>query len=292
MADTQSVKDKLAGKAADEPEQQELPEGANDPAERPTENAPAKRDANPLVPLIERMKPEIARVLPNRMDPDRLARIATTVARKTPNLMKCTPESFLGALMTCAQLGLEPGPLDHAYLIPFRNNDSGRYETQLIIGYKGLIDLARRSGHIQSIIAREVYANDAFEVEYGLEDRLEHRPLVTGDRGDVVCYYAVAKFVGGGHAFIVMSKDDVNKYREKSKAKTSGPWRTDYDAMAKKTCVRRLSTFLPMSVEMATAVAQDEHVRNVSDADDVELPVDSADSDSDPDVVDAEIVDQ
>lgn len=268
--------------------------GDNKPADAPapsTETAPATQDSNPMRAVIESMRPEIARVLPRGMDAGRLARIATTMARKTPDLMKCTPESFLGALMTCAQLGLEPGPLDHAYLIPFKNNERNVYECQLIIGYKGLIDLARRSGHIESIVAREVYENDTFACEYGLEDRLEHKPLITGDRGKVTCYYAVAKFVGGGHVFLVMSPDDVNKYKDKSRAKNNGPWRTDYDAMAKKTCIRRLSTFLPMSIEMATAVAQDEQVRNVSTPDDVELPLNSTD-DVDPEIVDGEIVEQ
>lgn len=248
-----------------------------------------QRDTNPLRPLIEQMKPEIAKVLPQHMSPERLVRIATTVARKNPQLMRSTPESFLGALMTCAQLGLEPGVLDQAYLIPFRNSNTGQFEVQLIIGYKGLIDLARRSGHIESVIAREVHEKDSFVFEYGLNDKLEHRPLLDDDPGPVIAYYAVAKYVGGGHAFIVMTPKEIAKFRARSRSKDSGPWVTDEDAMSKKTVTRQLMKWVPMSIELATAVAQDENVREVSTADDVELPLDDAD-DTDADIVEGEVV--
>src|SRR5690554_5026431 len=139
-------------------------------------NAVAQRQ-NTLTALIERQKPEIARALPRHMDPDRLARIATTVMRQTPQLAQCTPESFLGALMTCAQLGLEPGPLGHAYLVPY-----GR-EVTFVPGYRGLLELARRSGQIRTIAAHVVKQNDEFEFELGLEPKLVHRPALR-DRGD------------------------------------------------------------------------------------------------------------
>lgn len=219
-----------------------------------------------LAQLIEQMKPQIARALPKHLDADRMARIALTTLRQTPALARCTPDSFLGALMTCAQLGLEPGPLGHAYLVPYGQN------VTFIPGYRGLIDLARRSGHIESLIAREVYEHDEFDVAYGLDDTLTHKPKVLGERGNVVAYYAVAKYVGGGHSFIVMSRDDVEKIRKRSKAKDSGPWQTDYDAMAKKTCIRQLAKFLPLSVEFAQALAQDGAVRTDTSIDALDVP--------------------
>jgi recombination protein RecT len=149
-----------------------------------------------------------------------------------------------------------------------------------------MIELALRSGKIVSLIAREVYANDEFDVAYGLEDALRHKPVVIGDRGDVIAYYAVAKLVGGGHAFVVLSKADVEKIRKRSRAKDSGPWQTDYDAMAKKTCIRRLFTYLPSSVEMAQAIAQDEQVRTDIDTDALDSPHPFTDG---PQVLDGEI---
>lgn len=226
--------------------------------------------------LIEQMKPEIARALPRHMDADRLARIALTMFRQTPKLQECSPESFLGALMTTSQLGLEPGPLGHAYFVPFKG------QVQFILGYKGMIELARRSGNIDSLIAREVYGNDRLEVAYGLEDRLVHEPTLFGPRGPVVAVYAIAKYAGGGHSFVVLSREDVEERRKRSRAKDSGPWVTDWTAMAKKTAVRALAAFLPLSVEMAQALGQDEQVRTEVQADAL---------DATPTYADAEVVD-
>lgn len=218
-------------------------------------NSPAKT----IYDLIESQKAQIARALPRHMTADRLARITLTTIRTNPLLMQCSPQSLLGAVMVCAQLGLEPGPLGHAYLVPYRNSKTGSYEAQLIIGYRGFIDLARRSGNIVSIVAREVCEGDVFEFEYGLEERLVHKPALSG-RGKAYAYYAVAKYKDGGHTILVMSREDVEKHRMRSRAKDSGPWQTDYDEMAKKTVIRALSKYLPMSIEFARAVAQDESV--------------------------------
>src|SRR5690554_876854 len=151
-------------------------------------NAVAQRQ-NTLAALIERQKPEIARALPKHMDPDRLARIATTVLRQTPQLGAADPASFLGALMTCAQLGLEPGPLGHAYLVPFRNNKTNTVEVTFIPGYRGLLELARRSGQVRSVAAHVVKDGDDFEFSLGLHPRLEHKP--GHKRGDTTHVYAV-----------------------------------------------------------------------------------------------------
>ena len=217
--------------------------------------------------LIERMKPQLARALPAGMSAERFIRIALTEIRRNPRLASADSRSFLGALMLSAQLGLEPGPLGHAYFTgPFKNRKTGVPEIVFIIGYRGLIDLARRSGNITSIVAREVCANDVFEFEYGLDERLVHRPALT-DRGDVVAYYGVAHYTDGGHTILVMSPDDVNKYRARSRASSEGPWVTDYDAMAKKTVIRRMSAFLPLTIEAAKGVASDEAVITLDDDD-------------------------
>ena len=113
--------------------------------------------------LLKRMEPQIRKALPKHLEPERLARIALTEIRKNPKLLECSRESLLGAVMTAAQLGLEPGVLGHAYLIPYWNNKTKSYEVQFQIGYKGLLDVVRRSGEITSISAHCVYENDEFE---------------------------------------------------------------------------------------------------------------------------------
>jgi recombination protein RecT len=214
-----------------------------------------------IAQFIEAMKGEMARALPKHLSADRLARIALTELRRTPNLARCTQQSFGGALMTCAQLGLEPGVTGEAYLLPFENRRKNCYEVQLIIGYQGMAKLFWQSPLAKSLDAQAGYEKDSFDYEYGLEPRLRHRPSLTGERGEAIAYYAVAGLVNGGSAFVVMSRTDIEKIRDRSRAKDDGPWKTDYDAMAKKTCVRQLFKLLPRSPELSQALAQDEGVR-------------------------------
>lgn len=229
-----------------------------------------------LYQLIEEMKPEIGRALPKHMDPDRVARIAMTLARSTPALLQCTPQSFLGALMTASQLGLEPGPLGEAYLVPY-----GRVCT-FIPGYKGLIKLAWQSNQMKNIDAHVVYENDDFDFAYGLDPFLHHKPT-RKTRGEITEVYACASFLNGGSAFVVMSIDDVEAIRKRSKASQNGPWVTDWNAMAQKTGIKQLSKFLPMSTDLrqfAQAISLDGTARSdVGALDDVM-----------PDYVDGEVV--
>jgi len=203
------------------------------------------------------MQAQIKAALPRHMTPERLARIVTTEIRKVPKLAECTPVSFFGAVIQCAQLGLEPGnALGHAYLLPYGK------DVQLIIGYRGMIDLARRSGQIVSIDARAVYEGDKFECTLGLDPHIDHVPdwnnpnRTKADKLQFV--YAVAKLKDGGIQFDVMSRAEIEGIRARSKAGNGGPWKTDYTAMALKSVVRRLFKFLPVSIEMQTAVGLDE----------------------------------
>lgn len=233
--------------------------------------AVAERKPDPTVSLratLERMKPQIQAALPKHMTADRLARIVMTQVRLNPKLLECSTESLLAAVMQSAQLGLEPGILGHCYFIPFRNNRTGTLEVQFVVGYRGMIDLARRSGNIETIYAQVVYQNDIFELEYGLEPRIRHVPWhVRDDKtfetpGEVRGAYMVAKFVGGGYYVHYMPKAEIDKHRARSKAAKDGPWSTDYEEMAKKTVVRAGWKWLPISVELARQVeAADESVK-------------------------------
>ena len=128
---------------------------------------------------------------------------------------------------------------------------------QVVIGYKGLIDLARRSGQIVSIAAHEVCAKDTFELCYGLEEKLVHTPSL-GERGEIIGFYAVAKFVGGGYCFEWMSKYDTDKIMRATQSKGKyGPWQDHYSEMGRKTVIRRLAKYLPLSIEFQTAAALD-----------------------------------
>lgn len=233
--------------------------------------------------LFESMKPAISQAIPKHMTPERLLRIATTSIRQNPKLKICTPQSLLGAVMQCAQLGLEPSILGHAYLIPYKNKkkENGKEwwedECQFQIGYKGLIELARRTGQISSIMAHGVYENDEFEYEYGINDKLRHVPS-DGDRGAITKYYAVAKFKDGGYAFMVMSKRDIEIHRDKfSKTSKYGPWVDHFDEMAKKTVLKALMKYMPISVEFQRAVDQDETTKHYDGSDDMSDIIDVTD---------------
>lgn len=227
-----------------------------------------------LADQINALVPQFAKALPKHMSPERLARIALTVYRQTPGLAECTPESFFGALMQAAQLGLEPGIVGHAYLLPFMNRRTGRKEVQFIIGYKGMIDLARRSGQIESITARPVYTNDYFKVTYGLNETMEHIPwhmredVGHATRGELRGVYLVCKFKDGGHLIDYMPKAEIEEHRLRSLAADSGPWKTDYEAMALKTIIRKNFKWLPVSIEIQEQIAiRDETIRDTPDDD-------------------------
>lgn len=227
--------------------------------------------AGTIKTFFESQKGTLAAVLPKHVSADRMLKIALGAMRTTPKLMNCTLESLLGGVVQCSQLGLEPNtPLGHAYLIPFDNRRKGITEVQIVLGYKGLIDLSRRSGQVVSIAAHEVCENDKFDYAYGLDERLDHRPAMD-DRGRVIAFYAVAKLKDGGHAFEVMSRAQVEKIRDESqnykfaKDKAGSVWGQHFVEMGRKTVLRRLFKYLPVSIEMATAAALDDlNARGVS----------------------------
>jgi len=207
------------------------------------------------------MGPQIAKALPKHVSPDRMARIVMTALRNTPALGLCSPESFLGAVLSAAQLGLEVNtPLGHAYLVPYKQ------ECQLILGYQGMMDLARRSGAVKSIYAHLVRKGDTFKVRLGLSQDIEHIPSEDVDRETqpITHVYAVAKLAEGDPVFVVLTKAQVEKYKNRSASKNSGPWKSDEEAMILKTAVRRLFTWLPKSAEMARAAAVDEALETSS----------------------------
>ena len=243
--------------------------------------APAHRPVQQptLVQFVQQMRPEIERALPAHVGgADRIARIALTELRRVEHLAECTQESFAGALMTCSALGLEPGGVSgEAYLLPFWNKKVRAYEVQLVIGYQGMIKLFWQHPLAAGLDTHTVFEGDEFEYEYGLAPVLKHRPARGSAKGAPSYYYAVARLANGGNAFLVLDVDDVEAIRKRSKAKDFGPWSTDYDAMARKTCVRQLFKLLPKSAELARAVAHDETVRRDPSAEGLDTPGDYID---------------
>ena len=214
--------------------------------------------------MIKALQPEIRKALPSMITPERFTRMALSSLNNNPQLLECTPMSFIAALMDAAQLGLEPNtPLGQAYLIPYRNKDKGVVECQFQIGYKGLIDLAYRNERLRSIEAHTVYENDEFYYELGLDARLKHIPA-WDERGDIKGFYAVFKLDNGGYRFEVMSKNDVDRFRDtysKTANSAYSPWNTSYEEMAKKTVIKKVLKYAPLKAEFKRALTLDETVK-------------------------------
>ena len=202
-----------------------------------------------------KFRDEIAKALPKHLTPDRFIRVAVSALTRTPKLKECEPVSLFGAMLTLSQLGIEPDGR-RAHLIPFENRRRGCVECQLIIDYKGLAEMAMRSGVVSYLHADVVCDADIFEENMG--EIIAHKIDRRKPRGEVYAAYAICKFKDGTAKAEVMSSEEIEAIRKRSKAGQSGPWITDWNEMAKKTVFRRLSKWLPLSPEFRDAVEADE----------------------------------
>lgn len=227
--------------------------------------AVAEKKQKTIFDVIQAGAKQFATALPKHINSDRFVRIAITTIRQNPKLAKCSQESLLGALMVSAQLGLEPGTLGQCYLIPFENKKAGTVECQFQIGYKGLIELLRRSGQLSDIYSYTVYENDDFNIEYGLSRTLTHKPNFD-ERGEIKGFYAVAILKDGAKAFEYMTKDEVVKHEEKYRKGSykNDVWNKNFEEMAQKTVVKKLLKWLPVSVEFLEMAAKDEKTFKVA----------------------------
>lgn len=245
-----------------------------------TENGERENGQLTLGQQIQHMEAQFQRAMPRGAEAAQLVRDALTLLRMNPKIGECQPASVLGALMTCAQLGLRPNVpgLGHAWVLPFWDknvpwlDEKGRkrfggFKAQLILGYQGYRELAQRSGQIATVIGRVVYANDLFEIDYGIADDLIHKPKLDGPRGEAIGYYAIVKYTSGGYAFWHMSKAEVEEHRDRyamaknKQGEVIGPWRDNFDEMAVKTAFLRLAKWMPKNTELAAAIEADGSVR-------------------------------
>ena len=221
---------------------------------------------------IQRMLPEYQAAMPKGREATQLVRDALTCLRTIDRLDQCEPTSVLGALMTCAQLDLRPGVsgLGHAWPLPFWDGKTQMLKAQLVIGYKGYIELGYRSGKLTGINSRIVYENELEDFEFVYHedgDKLTHKPSFRGLRGEIVCFYSTARIIGGGYSLTEpVSLEEMlahrEKYAPKNKAgKMVGTWVDHFPAMGKKTMILRNFANLPKSAEMGIAMEADNGIR-------------------------------
>ena len=216
-----------------------------------------------ITDLLEMRKGEIAKAAPRILDTKRLMRICLSSIQKNPLLLECTPASLVRCVMDAATFGLIPdGATNEAHLIPFYSGKKKCYEAQFMPGYSGIIKLALQSGYINGVELHEVYANDEFEYEYGLDQKLKHRPT-EGSTGDLRAVYCIVLLSTGHKTFEVMTKKKAEEHRDKfSKSKTKdgriyGPWADHFVAMSLKTVLKRGLKYTPKSSELAAALNLD-----------------------------------
>ena len=213
-----------------------------------TEQLTTKRDIKSLI-NSDTMREQFARALPTHLSPERFCRVAITALTRTPKLMECTPESMMRCLLDLSAMGLEPDGR-RAHLIPYGK------EATLVVDFKGIAELVMRSGLVSSIHADKVCIGDVFEVDRG--EIKKHIIDYLGERGKAYAYYCLVRFKDGGEKSEVMTREEVDAIRKRSRAGSSGPWVTDFDEMAKKTVFRRCSKWLQLSPEIRDALEKDD----------------------------------
>ena len=237
-----------------------------------------------LFNALEKARPEFGRVLPRHLAEDRFLQIAFSTIKNNPALTECTPDSVVNALMDAARHGLEPDTFGTCYILPYNKKikidgrDQWIKEAQFQLGYKGMIELVRRSGQVTNIVANEVYEADQFEFEYGLHERLRHVPSMQQDRGEIIAFYAYARFKDGGHSFVVTSRAEMEQIRSKHVKKNRqtgeiyGTWADHFESMAKKTVIKQLVKYMPASVEIRDTIARDDQAEPEQDQEPFVLP--------------------
>lgn len=229
---------------------------------------PAQRSQMTLRDQIQGMGQQFQLAMPKGLEATQLVRDALTCLSATPKLAECDSSSVLGGLMTCAQLGLRPAVLGHAWLLPMWDRKTGGQKATLVIGYQGYLELAYRSNKVAKVSARIIRDGDKYNIRYGDNESLTHTPNLFGPKGDAIAYYAVAQLIPKATTFQIMSKREVEEHRDKfamAKMKNGtivGPWKDNFDAMALKTVVLRLMKTLPKSPELTAALAADGGVRS------------------------------
>lgn len=186
--------------------------------------------------------------------PEKMAQMVITAASMNSDILDCTPVSVMRSVLVAASVGLEIGPaLGHAYLVPFGK------DCTFIMGYRGAINLVTRSNKVLNVSARAVFDCDEFDVQYGTEEQIVHKPVLKRPEGaKLIATYAVAMLANGARPFHISTLEEIEDAKSRSRSGAKGPWVNDFVAMARKTPVLRLAKYLPMDGDMANAVLAEE----------------------------------
>jgi len=226
--------------------------------------------------LIQSREVDIRNMLPTHVNFDRFLKSAFLAIARASKLQQCSPESVFTAIVNGAELGLDFTPAKgHAYLVPFWNTKKRCMEAQFMPGYRGFVELARRSGDVKMVYAHNVYENDVFDLEYGTNSRIVHKPCINKDRGKWIGAYAVVCYDENYKDFLYMDNDSLDGIKKRTKSKdekgnVTGPWATDEGEMRKKTVMRRIAKVRPLSPDLEKAIEFDNKASGLEDANEID----------------------
>lgn len=206
---------------------------------------------------IAHYAPMIAEALPHQIGIERFQRLALTTLRKDPALQLCKPESFVGALLTAAALGLEPGVNGEAYLVAYKK------ECTLIVGYQGLAKLFWQHPLGARLSAEYVCQNDEFSYSKGTNPHIHHQPAL-GERGPIIAYYAIVGLRNGAEWFDVFTPKQISDLRGPNVR--AGQIRDPEHWMARKTALKQVLKLAPKSTAMQQIMAVDEQPGSITTA--------------------------
>lgn len=219
-----------------------------------------------LKQLIIKKRDEIENSVGKSISQESFQRFALSVYESNDKFKECDNNTFLASLVKSINLGLEPNTsLGHSYLIPKKVD--GVDVVSFVIGYRGLIELVHKGTNVQGVYTNTVYEKDYFDIDYGIDRKLTHKPMLKGNRGEVLGYYALINFSPQGSNFVFMTKEEVEAHRDKYAITLDNMWATDFEAMAKKTVIKRLLKYTPLNIDIQRAVFDDEHVKSNIDED-------------------------
>jgi recombination protein RecT len=204
--------------------------------------------------LLYRYKDRFAAILPRSITVGELFQLGLVAMGRDSKLLACTPQSIIRSLIVAGRLGLDPtGIGGQAWIVPFKQTAT------LLVGYKGLLDLARRTGIVVGVEAHVVHERDVFQFRYGSDPDVRHEPVLTGETGPMLGAYAILRLRGDAVPMMeYMTKAEIDKIRDRSKTGKEGPWQTDYEQMARKTTLRRILNYAPSSTELRLAMAAED----------------------------------
>ena len=213
----------------------------------------AKKEPTSFPQMLNAYKVQIASALPRHMNGDRMARVALTCFRQNPKLAECKPQSVFAAIIIGAQLGLEPGIMGQAYLVPYKD------ECQFIPGWQGLVDLVNRSGRA-SVWTGAVFQGDTFDYEYGSAPYIHHKPSGNDDQPDKLTHvYAVGKVKGADQPVIeVWSVSKVTRHRDRyNKVGRRHYSFENFEMYGRKVALLQVIKYMPKSIELSMAIGMD-----------------------------------